>query len=84
MKTWTVPLLLPAAMLWPLCQLSEAISRLTGKASMLSRQKYPELCARGWVCNPERLRAEAGLACATTLRQGLAETLAWYREQGWL
>ena len=84
MKTWTVPLPLPTALLWPLCCWQEIISRVTGQPSMLSRQKYPELRATGWVCDPARLRAEAGLTCATKLQQGLAETQAWYREQGWL
>ena len=84
MQTWTVPLPLPAALLWPVCCWQEAISRVTGQPSMLSRQKYPELRASGWVCHPARLQAETGLTCATTLQQGLAETLAWYREQEWL
>ncbi len=84
MKTWTVPLPLPKSVLWPLCCVQEAISWLTGTPSMLSRHKYPELRANGWVCNPARLRQEAGLNCATTLQQGLAETLTWYREEGWL
>ena len=64
--------------------LQEAISRLTGKPSVLSRQKYAELRAPGWVCDPARLRRELGFVCATRLKDGIAETLAWYRQQGWL
>ena len=84
MGTWTLPLPLPTAALWPLCRLQEAVSRLTGKPSLLSRQKYAELRAPGWVCDPSRLRRELGVACAITLRNGIAETLAWYQQQGWL
>jgi nucleoside-diphosphate-sugar epimerase len=84
MKTWTVPLPIPAAALWPICCLQEAASRLTGTANVLNRFKYPELSANGWVCNPARLAQEAGLTCPTPLKKGLAETLAWYQEQGWL
>jgi nucleoside-diphosphate-sugar epimerase len=83
-KTWTLPLPLPTAALWPLCFLQEAISRLRRKPSVLSRQKYAELRAPGWVCDPTRLRRELGFACATTLTAGVTETLAWYRQQGWL
>ena len=43
-----------------------------------------ELRAAGWVCDPSRLRRELGLACATSLEVGLAETLEWYRREGWL
>ena len=84
MKTWTLTIPLPTAALWPLCQMQEAISRLTGRPAVLSRQKYAELRAPGWVCDPARLRQELGLVCATRLKDGIAETLAWYRQQGWL
>lgn len=84
MNNWTVPLPLPAALLWPICLAAEVWSGLTGKPSVLSRQKFAELRAPGWVCDPARLEREIGCACATTLRPGIADTLRWYREQGWL
>jgi nucleoside-diphosphate-sugar epimerase len=84
MKTWTLPLPLPTAALWPLCALQDAASHLTGKANVLSRQKYPELTAAGWVCDPGRLRQELNFVCETGLASGVAETLAWYRREGWL
>jgi nucleoside-diphosphate-sugar epimerase len=84
MKTWTVTVPLPTAALWPICQVREAVSRLTGKPSLLSRQKYVELSAPGWVCDPARLRKELGIVCPTNLKDGIAATLAWYREHGWL
>ena len=84
MNTWTLPLPLPAAVLWPICLAQELASRLTGKPNILSLQKFAELRAPGWVCDPTRLERETGYACATTLKQGIAETLSWYREHDWL
>jgi len=84
MKAWTLPLPLPAAALWLLCCLREAVSRLTGQPGMLGWQKYAELRAPGWVCDPGRLRQELGFVCAATLKNGITTTLAWYRQQGWL
>jgi nucleoside-diphosphate-sugar epimerase len=84
MRTWTLPLRLPAAALWPLCCLQELISRLTRRPNVLSRQKYAELRAPGWVCDPARLRQELGFVAATTLKRGIGETLVWYRKAGWL
>ena len=84
MGMWTLPLPLPTAALWPLCRLQETVSRLTGKPNLLSRQKYAELRAPGWVCDPSRLRRELGFVCAVTLRNGITETLSWYQQQGWL
>jgi hypothetical protein len=84
MKTWTLPLSLPTAALWPLCCLQETLSWLTRRPNVLSRQKYAELRAPGWVCDPTRLRQEAGFVGGTTLKNGIAKTLAWYRQEGWL
>ena len=84
MGVWTLPLPLPTALLWPICLAQELISRLTGKPNVLSLQKFAELRAPGWVCDPARLEHETGCACPTTLKQGVAETLTWYRQHNWL
>ena len=84
MKTWTLPLSLPTVALWPLCCLQETLSWLTRRPNVLSRQKYAELRAPGWVCDPTHLRQEAGFVGGTTLKNGIAKTLAWYRQERWL
>lgn len=84
MKQWTIPLPLPAPFLWLLCLAHEAAARVTGRAAVLSLEKYAELRAPGWVCDPALLRGETGCHCATTLAPGVAETLRWYRQNGWL
>ncbi len=84
MNRWTIPLPVPTPLLWLLGSLQDVLSSLTRRPNVLSRRKYPELRAPGWVCDPGRLQQDLGLVCPTTLRQGIAETLAWYRRQGWL
>ena len=84
MDTWALPLPLPAALLWPICLAQELMSRLNGKPNVLSLQKFIELRAPGWVCDPARLERETGYTCHTRLKEGIAETLAWYRQQNWL
>ena len=84
MNVWTVPLPLPTALLWPICLAQEVMSRLTGKPSVLSLQKFAELRAPGWVCDPTRLERETGCVCSTTLKPGIAAALAWYQQQHWL
>jgi nucleoside-diphosphate-sugar epimerase len=84
MGVWTVGLPLPVQVLWPICLCQELWSRATGRASVLNRQKYAELKAPGWVCDTRRLERELGFACGTSLRQGIAETLAWCQAQGCL
>ena len=84
MKVWTLPLPVPLALLWLMCLAQEIKSRLTGNPNVLSLQKFAELRAPGWVCDPTLLERETGYACPTTLKTGVAETLSWYRQQHWL
>jgi dihydroflavonol-4-reductase len=84
MKTWTVPCPMPAALLWLVCLWQEALSRLSGKATLLNLQKFAELRAPGWVCDPKLLKNELGVECATPLASGIAQTLTWYRQQHWV
>ena len=81
---WTVPVPLPPVAFLPLCLVNELICRLLRRAQLLNLQKYAELRAPGWVCDPSKLRRETGLECPTDLKQGVAETLKWYRREGWL
>jgi nucleoside-diphosphate-sugar epimerase len=84
MRVWTVPLPLSPLLLYPVCLAEELRARATGKARLLSLQKYAELRAPGWVCDPTLLRLEIGYECRTTLEQGVTETLEWYRREKWL
>lgn len=81
---WTLPCPLPVAVLWPLCLAQEIASRVTGKPSLLNLQKFAELRAPGWVCDASLLQQDLGYRCGTTLRQGIAATLEWYRREKWL
>jgi dihydroflavonol-4-reductase len=84
MEVWTLPVPMPNALWWPICLARELWSRLTGKSNVLSLQKLAELRASGWVCDPTKLGRETGYTCTTTLKAGIAETLAWYRQHHWL
>jgi len=84
MNTWALPVPLPSALLWPICLLQEITSRLTGKARLLNLQKFAELRAPGWVCDPSRLEREIGFTCSTALDRGVSETIDWYRQENWL
>lgn len=75
---------LPVGLLWPVCLVRQLLSWVTRRPHVLGLQKYPELRAPGWVCDPTRLRTELGFVAGTSMTAGIAETLAWYREAGWL
>jgi nucleoside-diphosphate-sugar epimerase len=63
---------------------AEVWSRLTRKPGIVSREKVAEAQCRWWTCDTRRATAELGFEAKTTLEAGLAVTLGWYKEAGWL
>ncbi len=62
----------------------EIWSQLRKKPAILSREKVAEACCMYWTCDTRRAAADLGFQAKTPIDRGLAETLAWYREAGWL
>lgn len=59
-------------------------SRVTGQPGIISAEKITEARCRYWTCATRRASAELGFDAATDLGSGLALTIAWYKEAGWL
>lgn len=64
--------------------LTGAAARLTGKATILTRDKAREFFAEAWTCDPARLEAATGWHAAHDLAAGTRATAEWYRSAGWL
>ena len=75
---------IPRSGLYLACVTQEIVSRMTGRPNILSRQKLPELLAPGWVCSTDRIRNDLGFTAPTSLREGITQTLDWYRREGWV
>ena len=63
---------------------AEMWSKLTRRPGIVSRDKVAEACYSAWTCDGSRAERELGFRAATSLEAGLAQTLAWYKEAGWL
>ena len=59
-------------------------SRLTRRPGIVSREKIAEALCPYWTCSVRRAALELDFTARTGIREGLAETLAWYRVEGWL
>jgi nucleoside-diphosphate-sugar epimerase len=82
---WAVaPLPLPTPIFWLAGSLGEAVGRLRGRPSIINFDKVREATARGWICSDEKIRRQLGYQPAATLESRFADTVAWYREHGWL
>jgi nucleoside-diphosphate-sugar epimerase len=62
----------------------ELWARFTRKPGILSREKIAEARCMAWTCDTSRAEQELGFVAPTSLDDGLAATLAWYKGAGWL
>ncbi|SPE39571.1 NAD-dependent epimerase/dehydratase [Candidatus Sulfopaludibacter sp. SbA3] len=63
---------------------AELWARAIGRPGIISREKVAEAQCTYWTCDTRRAAAELGFQARTPLEAGLAQTLAWYKEAGWL
>jgi len=57
---------------------------LTGRARMLDWQKAHEILQPYWLCDISKAKRELGYRPRYSLEEGLAETIEWYRREGWI
>jgi len=75
---------LPVPLVFGLGTLLEATSGFTGRPPLINRDKANELTQDYWVCSTEKASREIGFTAAIRLEEGIAGTLLWYKEHGWL
>ena len=63
---------------------AEIWSQITRKPGIVSREKVSEAECRWWTCDSSRASRELGFQARTSLEAGVAQSLAWYKEAGWL
>ncbi len=78
-------LIVPRVVLHAVGLVGDATSRLTGKATFLSRDKAREATSGGsWTCDGTKARAAFDFQPAICIEERLSQTYQWYREQRWI
>ncbi len=62
----------------------EFFAKCSHRTPPIHRDKLAELTAPNWSCDITAAKELLGFIPRYTLREGLTETIAWYRQQGWL
>lgn len=83
-RPWWIRIKAPILLLRAVCHLGEWWGHATGKVTALNMDKYNILKQRNWQCDTEPARRELGFTPQYDLRRGVAETIRWYQENGWL
>ncbi len=75
---------IPQPMAYAAALAGEAIAALTRKPPVINRDKVRDLSQACWGCSIERAKRELGYNQQVHLEDGLRETVAWYKREGWL
>jgi nucleoside-diphosphate-sugar epimerase len=81
-RAWRLPV--PDRVVRFLGAIAEDGARLAGKRSMFCRDKALEMTQKAWTCSPEKAKRVLGWEGGVPVERGMAETLAWYRDRGFL
>lgn len=83
-KRRVLSLKIPLWILKAVSIISEKISKLTKKPSTLNSDKYIIMKQRNWECDIKPLIRDLNFNPQYNLKRGLEESVAWYKENGWL
>ena len=75
---------MPLPLVYAVASISEGISRLTGKASILNMDKFAEIKARTLDCDISELVNDFDYIPKYDLPSAVEETVKWYKEKKWL
>lgn len=82
---WAVAVVpLPRLFFWGVGAVGECVGRLRRQPAMINWDKVREATASGWVCDDAKIRRQLGYAPSASLETQFAETVAWYRAEGWI
>jgi nucleoside-diphosphate-sugar epimerase len=80
----TLKVVVPEVALVPMSLAATALGHLTGKTPLLHDQRLIEIRQRAWLFSIDKAQRELGFEPAYQLPEALAETVAWYQQEGWL
>jgi nucleoside-diphosphate-sugar epimerase len=77
-------LTIPRPLAYGVAVAAEGAAALLGKPPVINRDKVTDLSQTGWTCSIERAKTELSYNPQIDLEEGLRETIAWYKSEGWL
>lgn len=83
-RPWMLRFVCPIAILKVISFVSENVGKLMRKPTTLNSDKCRIMKQRNWRCDISPLEKELGYVPQYPLEKGVKETVAWYKEKGWL
>ena len=74
----------PHGVLFAVAGVAQFFGQFSRKPPTLHLEKAKEMTQESWSCSSEKAQAELGYGDTTDLREGLRQTINWYKKEGWL
>jgi len=84
LKKKTIRFHLPVGIVKSLAGILETINKINNKSPALNKDKIRELTALNWDCSIQKAVNELGFNPSYSLKDGLTQTLQWYKKHKWL
>jgi nucleoside-diphosphate-sugar epimerase len=75
---------IPKSIAYVVAIIAEGAAAILRKPPVINRDKVTDLSQTSWSCSIERAKSELGYMPKVQLEDGLRETIAWYKREGWL
>lgn len=76
----TIRIVFPKMVIKPIAFISEHVSRMFGKPSILNTEKYKEFTALNWLCDSTPAQLELNFKPEYDLKRGVEESVVWFKE----
>jgi Nucleoside-diphosphate-sugar epimerases len=83
-KKIVIPVTVPLCVLRLIANISSKVSDITKKPTALNKDKYNIMKQRNWRCDISPLKNELDFTPSYSLKNGVKETMAWYKENKWI
>jgi UDP-glucose 4-epimerase len=80
----TIEIAVPVSLAKAAFYAGEAFEMITGKTTLLNKQKMKEIIDVTWLCSIEKAKSLLGWNPQPNLKGNLSETIKWYKEHNWL
>ncbi len=80
----TITIVVPKFIVKPIACISEIISKITKKAATLNIEKYKDISHKNWLCDSSATFKDFNFNPKYDIKQGLKETIAWYKQKNLL
>jgi nucleoside-diphosphate-sugar epimerase len=75
---------IPVTLLRIAGKVNETVARFRKRPSIFTAEKALEISRKYWLVDVSKLEREMGFTCPTSFRDGVRQTVEWYRRHKWL